>query len=349
MILLSMMILLVACKDEEASNQKDTEQDEPAMNLDQEPAAESEEPEDELIHTYPLTGIKTDEEINNRIVGVMVNNHNKARPQTGLSQADIVYELLAEGPITRFIAFFHSETPEMVGPVRSAREYYADLALGMDSIYVYHGAAQHIEDIILNKGAEVLRGMVHDNDGFLFKRESFRQAPHNSYLLYPNVYEAAENKGISTEKEYEPYPFLSENEVEELSGDEASKVHIVYDDVYEKVTYEYDEANEKYIRYSDGEKSVELETDEPIMLDNIFIVETGHQVIDSANRRAIDLESGGKGYLIQKGIVKEVNWKNVDGRILPFNGEEPVEFVPGKTWVNVVPESPGMDQSVQFN
>lgn len=339
-------LFLTGCNNNDASdneNKEDTEQ----------PVAEQENPEEpsepEFENTYPLTGLGTNEPVNNRIVGIMVNNHTKARPQSGLSKADIVYELLAEGPITRFLAFYQSEEPEVVGPVRSAREYYADLALGMDAIYVYHGAAKHIENMIVNKGVDLIRGAVHDDDQYLFKRESFRQAPHNSYLIYPNVYEAAEQKGLETKKEYEPYPFLSKDEINQISGDEANRVHIVYREGLEEVTYEYDEVNEQYVRYSDGEKTVELENEDPIVLDNIFIVETGHRVIDSALRREIDLESGGRGYLIQKGTVQEVEWKNVDGRILPFKDGKEVKFVPGKTWVNVVPESPGIDQSIQFN
>ncbi|MBB6454892.1 hypothetical protein HNQ94_003381 [Salirhabdus euzebyi] len=344
LMLILMMIVLAACKDEEASN--DTEeknQPEPV----EEPVEVPEEPEPK--NTYPLTGIKTDDPVNNRIVGVMVNNHSAARPQSGLSQADIVYEILAEGAITRFVAFFQSETPEVVGPVRSAREYYADIAQGMDAIYVYHGAATHIEQLIINKGVDLLSGAIYDNDQFLFKREDFRVAPHNSYLIYPNLYEVAEGKGLAVEKEHEPLPFLTEEEVTQVDGEPATKVHLVYREDVEEVTYEYDETKGQYIRFSDGEKTVELESEEPILLDNIFIVETGHEVIDSSHRRAIDLTSGGKGYLIRKGIVEEVEWKNVDGKILPFKDGQPAKLVPGKTWVNIMPTSPGISESVQFN
>ncbi|WP_370521761.1 DUF3048 domain-containing protein [Virgibacillus sp. MSP4-1] len=348
LLFLMIVLFLTACSNEGADDQESEEkakEEQPVV----EPEPSEEPPEPEYENTYPLTGIGTNEPVNNRIIGVMVNNHTKARPQSGLSKADIVYELLAEGPITRFLAFFHSEKPEVVGPVRSAREYYANLAQGMGAIYIYHGAAHHIEDIIMNKDLDLIRGAIHDDDRYLFKRESFRAAPHDSYLIYPNVYEAAEQKGIDIKQDNEPYPFLTQDEVSQISGEEASRVHIVYHEGLEEVTYEYDEVNEQYVRYSDGEKTVELETEEPVVLDNIFVVETGHRVIDSAHRRAIDLESGGRGYLVQKGKVQEVEWKNVDGRILPFKNGEKVKFVPGKTWVNVVPETPGIDQSVQFN
>ena len=85
---------------------------------------------------YPLTGVSTDEEINARAVSVMVNNHPKARPQSGISKADVVYEILAESNITRFLAIYQSEFPENIGPIRSARDYYIELAKGYESLYI---------------------------------------------------------------------------------------------------------------------------------------------------------------------------------------------------------------------
>lgn len=87
----------------------------------------------------PLTGLKTEQKVTERRpVAVVVNNHPKARPQSGLSKADIVIEALAEGQITRFLAIFQSQMPETVGPVRSAREYFVTLSNGFDSIFVHH-------------------------------------------------------------------------------------------------------------------------------------------------------------------------------------------------------------------
>src|SRR5699024_7541769 len=148
---------------------------------------------------YPFTGLTTDEENNQRPVAVMVNNHPKARPQSGLSQADVVFEVLAEGSITRFLAIYQSEQPEVVGPVRSAREYFCELTDGYDAIYVYHGAANFVEQMIQERQVENINGASFDNDGHVFKRESFRQAPHNSYFLFDAVNDVAEQKGYATE------------------------------------------------------------------------------------------------------------------------------------------------------
>ncbi|WP_106494672.1 DUF3048 domain-containing protein [Lentibacillus sp. Marseille-P4043] len=338
--ILVIFALLVGCSDDKEKAEN---------NESKESAVEdkSDQPE-KMEHVYPLTGIGTNEAANNRIVGVMINNHTNARPQTGLSKADIVFEILAEGRITRFLALFQSEKPDVVGPVRSAREYYFELADDYNALYVYHGAAAFVNDMIDNRGIEYLDGFHHDNDGKLFKRESFREAPHNSYLLFDAVYDAAEEKGYDITATYEPLPFLTKDEVAGLAGESAQHVEIDYskNKIMEIVEFDYDADSEKYTRFNDREKTVELNTDEPIQVDNVFVVETHHEVIDDAGRRAVDMESGGDALLLQKGKVQQVQWENKDGRIIPVKNGKPVGFVPGKTWINVVPNNPGIDSSV---
>lgn len=333
--LLLVLVLLAACsKDNEAENIEEKDN-----TIDDKTAPESGQ-------VFPLTGMDADEAVDKRIVGVMVNNHTKARPQTGLSKADMVFEILAEGQITRFLALFQSETPEEVGPVRSAREYYFDLANGYDALYVYHGAANFVNDMIRKRGIDHLNGSLYDNDGILFKRESSRKAPHNSYLQFDAVYDTAEREEYDITHSYKPLPFLDKKA--EITGDPANHVTIDYtkNTLGTVVAFDYDKNSGKYIRFSDKEKTVELDSGEPIQVENVFIVETKHKVFDDEGRREVDLTSGGDGYLIQKGKVQQVQWENQDGRIIPLKNGKPIGFVPGKTWVNVVPKSPGIEQSV---
>ncbi|HLS07471.1 DUF3048 domain-containing protein [Lentibacillus sp.] len=337
------LLILAACSDDQEKNAQDNGSKDNSIE-EKEKAPESSNHK----NTFPLTGIHTDQHVDNRIVSVMVNNHRKARPQSGLSKADIVFEILAEGQITRLLAIYQSELPDVAGPVRSAREYYFELANGYDSLYIYHGAADFVNDMIRNLGTEHLDGAVYDNNGRLFKRESFRNAPHNSYLQFGAVYDVAEEKGYDVRQEYEPLPFTTEEEADNVSGDPAANVEIDYSgsSLRYVVEYVYDENNGTYTRYSDGEKSTELNSGQSITADNIFIVETPHQVIDDAGRRKIDLTSGGDAYLIQKGKIRHVQWENRDGRIIPVKDGKPVKFVPGKTWINIVPSTPGLTQSV---
>lgn len=298
-------------------------------------------------HTYPFTGMETDEDVNQRMIGVMVNNHPDARPQTGLSHADIVFEILAEGRITRFLALFQSDLPEVVGPVRSAREYYFGLADGYDALYVYHGAANFVDDMIADRGIEHLNGSTYDNDGHLFKRESFRKAPHNSYLQMHAVNDVASEKGYETTFDYPELPFRSEGE--SVEGEAGAEVEIVYSEKYDfKVGFDYDSETGSYMRSSDGEPTVELESEEPISVENVFVIEAHHEVIDDEGRRDVDMKAGGDAYLFQEGKVQKVEWENDDGQIIAVKDGEPVPFVPGQTWVNVVPTDPGLEDSLKI-
>lgn len=337
-----LILLLAACskKEEEAGThkQKDTNRDDK-----EETAVQGE-------NMYPLTGQYTNNPVDNRIIGVMVNNHNQARPQSGLSKADIVFEILAEARITRFLALFQSEIPELVGPVRSAREYYFRLADGYDAVYVYHGAADFINEMIANEGISFLNGSTYDNDGKLFKRDASRKAPHNSYALLNAAYEVAEDKGYSTKEMHKPLPFLNKEEIEVIEGEPAQHVEIAYSaSPQEVVAYDYDAAEGNYKRFSNNEQTVELNDDTAITADNVFIVETYHEIIDDAGRRFVDMESGGNGYLLQKGKIQQVEWANDNGRIIPVKDGEPIGFIPGKTWINVVPTNPSMEETVTIS
>lgn len=331
------LFIFVSCSNQENDTEKkagDHSQREDDIPVPHGQADIAEDP----VFTYPLTGEETSEEITDRIIAVMVNNHPKARPQTGLSQADIVFEILAEGHITRLMALYQSSFPDRVGPVRSARPYYFNLADDYNAIYVYHGAANFIEDMIRNGAAEGLNGMYYDNDKELFERTSDRVAPHNSYTIMDGIFEKAVENDYLIETEYEPLPFSDEKEVE---GDPASKVEFSYGS--NSVKYVYDETEEHYFRYSDGAQTIEKENSNPVALENILILETTHQVIDNAGRREIDLESGGNALLLQRGKVQDVQWERIDGRIIPTIDGNAVPFLPGQTWINVIPTDPGIN------
>lgn len=334
-VLLVFLILFTACsKEESRSDPKD-------------PTSPKEEA---TTNYYPLTGQKTDGAIDGRIVSVMVNNHQHARPQSGLSKADLVFELLTEGDITRLLALYHSERPEVVGPVRSAREYYFNLAENYGALYVYHGAATFINELILERGIDHLNGAFYDDDGHLFKRESFRQAPHNSYLQFSAVEEVAADQNYDTTLSKKIHmSFLDESET--VEGEDVHRIEIGYtgENPSYIVQYIYDEQQEVYERYDHNEQTVELDSMEPIQLDNILIIEADHEVIDQEGRRQIDLSSGGAAYLLQKGKLQEVEWVSKEGQIIPMDQGEALSFVPGKTWINVVPTNPGLHQAIHVD
>ncbi|WP_327987897.1 DUF3048 domain-containing protein [Geobacillus thermodenitrificans] len=296
------------------------------------PEQPSESPAEEK-QMFPLTGLPTEGDIDQRVVSVMINNHPKARPQSGLHQADIVYEVLAEGDITRFLALYQSELPERVGPVRSAREYYIDLSDGYHALYVCHGWSPEAKARLEQGNTDYLNGLFYD--GTLFQRVSFRKAPHNSYITFANIEKGAEQNGYVWTDDIDPLLFRDD----EPSGEQVETVRITYSHrAYAQVEYRYAPEQKGYYRYSGGEQTVDYDTHEPVVVQNVMIIAARHQVIDSYGRRDIDFTSGGQGYLLQNGVMQPIEWKNVDGWLLPYRDGVPVGFVPGKTWINIVPE-----------
>nr|WP_239094367.1 DUF3048 domain-containing protein [Bacillus sp. B15-48] len=318
-------MFLVGCRNEEEVTKV-----EPPVGSGDNPVSEEEVP-----FKFPLTGIETDMEPNDRSVAVIINNHPQARPQSGLLQADLVYEILAEGNVTRFLAIYASEKPEVVGPVRSARDYYIDIAKGYDSLFIAHGYSPIAKQMLDSGYIDHLNGIQYD--GTLFKRASFRVAPHNSYITFENIKKGAESKNYNLNQVPPSLLFLDKEEIEVLPGVEAGAVMVSYGNSSFDVQYIFSHADFKYQRSSAGAVTVDFETEDAILLDNILIVEAEHKVLDHAGRREIDIVSGGRGYLLQQGKLNEVEWKNVDGRISAFSNENEVKLVPGKTWINIVP------------
>ncbi len=311
-----------------------------ANDKDQDAEVEQEEPvEEELVEapsllSYPLTGMEAEEEVNRRVIGVTINNHPAARPQSGLSDADIIFEILSEFEVTRLVALFHSQLPKRVGPVRSSRPYHIDLVNGYDGLLVTHGWSPEARQKIESGEIDALNGLFYD--GTYFKRSSDRKAPHNSYITSDDILEGMSSLGYSLEREV-PSLLFFENEDINIVGVEGKNIDIDYYNI-NRVRYKFDETVGLYHRFNGESQTIDLETEAPIEISNLLIIETDHRVLDDKGRRAIDLTSGGKAVLFQSGIANEVRWENQNGQIVPVQGDQVVPLRPGQTWINVVPE-----------
>ncbi len=330
------MLLLAGCQSGNSdvdTAKKPKESNEQVVKEEEKVGTEVSEP----LETAPLTGEAVERKVEARPVAVMINNDAKARPQSGLHKADIVYEVLAEGDITRFLAIFHSEMPETAGPVRSARDYFVDLTKAYDALYVFHGWSPEAKNKIENKEVDGINGLTYD--GSLFKRASFRKAPHNSYITSENIKKGAEQLNYSLQAHVPSFTFLKEGQTTHLDGTAAEQVKIEYSSrMTTHVDYKYDPIQQAYVRYSAGEKLTDLETEEDIVAHNVFIIETSHTVIDDQGRKEIDITSGGNGVLIQNGESFEVEWKSAEGKLLPYANGKQVPLAPGKTWIQIVPD-----------
>jgi len=306
-----------------------------------------ETPEEEVSYHAPFTGELMEGENTLRPVLATINNHPLARPQSGISDADIVYEFIAEGNVTRLLALFQSELPAEIGPIRSARDYFIEIAKGLDAFYVAHGYSPDALALLKAGYVDNVNGMQHD--GTLFKRSSERKAPHNSYTSNESILSAEES--TNSPKEISKMPSLSFHESIESAkiGDSASSI-VVENGSHPNFTstYTYQEDLGKYQREVNGIVTIDKANEKQVELSNVLVLEAEHETIDSEGRQSINLESGGKALLFQAGIIKEIEWENIDGILTPTEEGVPAKLVPGKTWIHIVRTNPGINSSATY-
>ncbi|GIQ71311.1 DUF3048 domain-containing protein [Xylanibacillus composti] len=322
------IILLAGCGNKQADQE-----------LEEEPpvAMPAEEPEEPIVYpfSYPLTGIGTEEEHYKRPIMVMVENQAQARPQSGLHRADQVYEVLAEGDITRFLAVYQSDDPDVIGPVRSIRPYFVELGAGLDALIVHAGWSQEAMNIIARRKLAHFDQVYGDHA--YYWRSSERRAPHNLYTSVELIRKGAEDKGYREDWNDPAFRFVDTIEAAAIEpGSEAHDISIPYYSSYH-VSYHWNEEIGRYERHMLGEPHKDKETEEQLVADNILIIEASHRVVDDVGRRHVDVFGPGNGHLVQKGKIREVTWENRGGIIRALVQGEEVPLLPGKTWVQIVP------------
>lgn len=332
-------LLLVGC-----SSGKDTVEETPGT----ENTEETTEEEPEEVDPYagmaknPLTGLYIpEEEAANRPLAVMINNLHKALPQSGIAEADIIYECLAEGEITRLVAIFQTMTGEKIGPVRSARNYYTYFALDNDAVYIHHGGSDGGYAAIRNRDVDSLDGM---NDTTAFWRDQQRMNmagmyEHSSYISAEGVYESCADHGYTMTEEagYQGMFQFYDEETEPMSGTAASTVKVHYSD-YQVGEFYYDATTGQYERWQSGSPQIDDQTGETLTFKNILIQSVNMRVIDDAGRRDVDLVGSGTGYYITEGKCIAITWEKPNYYTpTTWYGDDGNELVlnPGKTWVCV--------------
>jgi len=265
-----------------------------------------------------------------KIYAVMIDNISVARPQSGISKADIIYEALAEGGIPRLMAVFNSSYPEKVGPIRSARPYFVYIAKEMNAHYVHVGGSDEALKEIKNLGLKDYSAMFMTNPFFIDKK---RSAPHNTYISL---------KDLSTINMYSSGTFnIPFNFSGSFRDGNTKKIVIPYNKSY-VVEYRYDTTNNHYYRFVNGKPFVDREDGSQLYADNVIIQYAKHTVLDKVGRLRIDIIGKGKAeFFINKEHIKGY-WQRdgINGmtKFYDENGKE-IKFYPGKTWVQIVPDS----------
>jgi len=283
----------------------------------------------------PLIGLCNDAEIKTPIA-IAMDNHWDARPQAGLDKAHLVYEVIAEFPVTRYLAIYSSPDylPQKIGPVRSARPFLLSWADELDAIFVHSGGSPEALDIIQN-------GRYKDLNEFAnyakFYRSSSKFAPHNLYTSGELLSKAIEEKSWEEEAfSFESWKFKDDLD-EEVRGD-VKKIRIDFKNEAFVVKWEFQKEANVYQRYLAGAVH-ETDAGVPIVAKNIIAMYVSSEITDNEGRRDTQTIGAGSMQAFIDGYVLEGTWmrptKKDRLRFYNEKGEE-ISLNRGITWVEVI-------------
>ncbi len=285
-----------------------------------------------IIH--PLTGIVETDFAPFFPVAVMIDNAYNIRPQTGLEQADIIYEALAESHITRLLAIFDSQKiVEKVGPIRSARPYFMDWAEEYAGIYMHVGgspqALSKIQDYNFTNIDQIGAGEIY------FWRDQKLKAPSNVFTSNANWLRAGEMKTvkkISTSSSALAWNFVAPAATTTVAK---QQIGIDYSVDFYKVEWRYSDTIGAYQRWQNNEKFI-YNNGEQALAHNVVIQVAPSSLVDT-ERRSINTTKGGKVFIFNSLGRQEGQWKYIDGRtrFMSEDGNE-LKLVSGKSWIQIV-------------
>lgn len=288
----------------------------------------------------PIDGTDTDEaNTYRRPLAVMIENHVEARPQAGLSDACLVYETVAEGGITRFMAVFLHNDVATIGPVRSAREYFVDLAKQYNALYAHCGGPATVYDVIKNLQVADLDEFANE-DAYWRIRE--RKAPHNLYTSTAKLWAKAQARGFDTQVFYQR-PNFKDDDAPELRPSHAT-IDIDFSKPDFRVHYEYDHNKNAYNRFMAGAPHVDSATNRLISAKNVVVqyVPISKIANDPKGRMQVNLQGTGQAIIFQDGKVVFGSWQRQTlselTRFYDSTGNE-VRFNRGQTWIELVDPS----------
>ncbi|MEO0023796.1 MAG: hypothetical protein RL196_237 [Actinomycetota bacterium] len=297
--------------------------------------------------TAPLTGVAYVKGTNQFLVGpaVMgkVDNSEAARPQNALNQADIVFEEMVEGGMTRFLAVWHSQLPTKFGPVRSVRPMDPDLGAPFGGIISFSGgqkpfvvAMQKTDVFVTNETNQLGKGT--------FERVTDREAPHNVMVRAQKL--ASQHKSIKAPGQQ--FSFATEAAAATASLQGKATVDFSVSFPAGKPTWKWNGASGTWLRSQYGTKEKDASDGKQLHAANVVVLKTK---IDTSYKdfkygyvpRTVVI-GGGSGVVFTNGKAIAVKFKKAnqnDPIHLVDNAGNPVSLAPGNTWVELMPRDSG--------
>ncbi len=298
-----------------------------------------------------LTGVQVSPELNKRpITGIMIENSIDARPQAGLTDAGVVFEAIAEGGITRFLALFQVGQPEYIGPIRSARPYYVQWAAGFRASYVHSGGSGEALNLIRSIG---VKDMDHSNYPSYFDRVSNRYAPHNVYTSMERLDNLRGTLGFTTSK-FEPFTRIEQPEPTKLKVKEktettpaeasktlANKIEFNISSPLYNTSYSYNAETNTYARVQAGQPHLDERSGKQINPSVVVAMVTSFGPHPDGVHSQYTVVGSGKLVVFQNGEVLKGTWsKSSSTASLLFKDDKGknMELQPGQTWITAIPD-----------
>ena len=339
-VILALLMLLTACGKDKVQEVSAVP---PAVSAPE--ATPTPTPTPEKI-SNPLTGETIDEDISmNRPYAVMLNNIKVALPQCGVSKADIIYEILAEGNITRFEAIFSDlDGVGNIGSMRSSRPYYIEVALSYDAIYVHAGGSEQAYSDISSKGVNNIDGVRGAYSGEVFYRDPTRQkygTEHSLFTTSDKVLEYTGKLGYESQHDGSFDYGLSFTESVDMgsAATPASTVNVSFEGIKD-TSFTYHSDTGYYTGFQYGTDFVDGTTNETVKFKNLLVLYADTKILDDYGRRAVDLDGTGTGHFICNGKTIPIKWSHGGtGSTFTYELEDgtPLELGVGKTYIAIVP------------
>ena len=294
-------------------------------------------------HRYnesPFTGIRVSSSIaQRRPIAITIDNIVDAQPQSGLDKADIVFETLAEGGVTRFMAVYQQHDAPVVGPVRSTRFYFNSWAAGLGAILGHDGGnvdalheLPHLPSIFnVDAGQAVLP----------FWRTDTRPVPHNEYTGTKRIRNYAKKHGGSITGVPYSIPHKDDAPLSQRPAKYTIHVQFSYDPY--NVTWQYDRQKNDYLRSAGGQPFVEATTNKQLAARNVVVMFSKEtSAPDPYTLYAIHMQTlgSGKAIVYEDGQAIQGTWEKTSNasplRWVDLNGN-PIQLNRGPTWVEDVP------------
>lgn len=278
----------------------------------------------------------------NRPIAVMIDNDSEdSRPQIGLENAYLLYEIIVEGGASRIMALFKDYEIEKIGPVRSARHYFLDYALENSAIYAHAGWSPQAQRDIPALDVDNINGLIGIDSSNYWRDSTYDNTYHNLYTSTSKLSEHAKNKKDYKMRANNGPVVFSKTDIAP-SGDDCTFLSFAYSAMY-KVSYTYNKETGMYERSINGKPHMS-QSGKVFDAKNIIIYDVANYTLnDGQNKGRQDLKNigNGEGWYISMGKCEKITWektsrtgkttyKKADGSTLNVN--------PGITYIQIVPK-----------